>query len=83
MELNHYRLIFNNNQEFLVETSANSIKEFLAEATDKGMFGSSEFITLQLSKDADPILLKTSQLFSVQRVRKGAIGAQSKIWKVA
>ena len=83
MELNHFRLTFDNGQEFLVGTEVSTEKEFLDVATQKGFFGSSEFISLQLSKESEPILLKSSKLFSIQRIRQGSIGAQSKIWKVA
>ena len=83
MELVHYRLTFDNQQEFFVESTEPNEAQFLKTLTSAGMFSSSEFISLRQSPESDPVFIKATKLFSVQRARKGIIGAQTKIWKVA
>jgi hypothetical protein len=39
------------------------------------------FIGLKL-KEGDPIYIKFDQLFSIQRVRDGIIGGQTKLWRL-
>jgi hypothetical protein len=80
MELNHYRLIFINNLEFMVE-SEHDLPSFIKNIHNSGLFKANDYITLQL-KSSEPLILKLSQLFSVQKIPKEALGAQMKFWRV-
>ena len=84
MELNdmsYYKLTFDNQQEFFVEAKESEVSGFLKGIADKGLFGGNAYITLQL-KDGEPLYMKTSKLFSVQKAPKVMIGAQTKVWRL-
>ena len=82
MELiSFYRLIFTNQQEFFIESDVKETDSFLKILTSAGVLGESAYIILQL-KDGDPIHMRSDKLFSVQRVQKGIVGAQTKLWRL-
>lgn len=80
MELNYYRLIFSNNQEFMVESNYDT--DGFIKGLNSGVFKSNDYISLQL-KEGEPLNLKMSQLFSVQKIAKTLVGNQTRIWRIA
>lgn len=82
MELkNYYRLTFDNQQEYFVESQQKEIASFLSDIAEKGLFSGNAYIVLQL-KDGDPMYMKSNKLFSVQKAHAGVIGAQTKLWRL-
>lgn len=83
MELNYYRLTFDNQQEFFVASEKANESDFLNTVSEKGLFSGNAYIILKLSEESDPVYIKATKLFSIQRARKGVIGAQTKLWRLA
>jgi len=79
MELNYYRLTFENNKEFLIKSNIDRMDKVLTTLTHGSL--TSSYISLQL-KGGDPLYIKKDRLFSVQRVGQLTIGAQSKVWEI-
>lgn len=82
MELrNYYKLTFDNQQEYFVESKQEETHAFLNDIAEKGLFSGNAYIVLKL-KEGDPVFIKSNKLFSVQRARDGVIGAQTKLWRL-
>jgi len=77
IEKNYYSLIFNNDKEFFVESTATDIRQFI-ESLNIGYTG--KFITLKRA-DSEPIYVSIETVFSVQKINNGVIGAQTKVWR--
>ena len=82
MELNHYRLIFNNKLEYLIETELDSVKSVLGHIRG-GLFNKSVEDVFQVQlKEGDPVYLFSFNLFSVQKVKESSISQQTRRWKL-
>lgn len=77
MELVYYRLIFENQREYLIETDILKLDKFTSKILDRD-----GYITLKLTDISEPINIKTASLFSIQLARDGEIGSQTKKWKL-
>lgn len=80
MELAYYRLIFDNQREFLVETEIDELDALVRKIDRDILMNKKEYISLQLSETSDPVLIRSARLFSVQRARD--ISPQSKKWRL-
>lgn len=83
MELNYWRLIFTNGQEFIVESEIPDRVKFLKHLEAKGLFGgAAKFLTLKKSEDTESLDIMTDKLFSVQKAKDGSLANQTKKWKL-
>lgn len=75
MELNHYRLTFDNNKEYLVKTDLGTSEKVMDYVLK------TRHLSLQL-QEGDPLHILKERLFSIQKVSDGIIGHQSKVWRL-
>lgn len=77
MELNHYKLIFDNNKEFLVSTDIDNTKS-VVDRLDQG-YG---YIIVQMDDDSEPLYISRERLFSVEKVTTTISKSYNKVWRL-
>jgi hypothetical protein len=80
MELECLRLVCTNGQEYIITNEENRSFKDVFNFLEKGLFGNNYF-ALQ-SKDHDPIYIRLDKIFSVQKVNRSIVGAQTRTWRL-
>lgn len=82
LDTTYYQLIFTTGQDFFVASDIDDKDKFLKMVDGDGLLRS-HYITLNLiNTQVQPIDLRADKLVSVQKVNKGIIGTQTKVWRL-
>lgn len=79
LETNYYKLTFDNKQEYIIGHKNASIGPVLKQLGE-GLLND-DYIEISY-KGNDPIFIKKSRLFSIQKQSKETIGTQTRVWVI-
>lgn len=81
MELTYFKIMFDNNREFLIASENTSVEDVYTQVTKTNPITNTGFIKLQQDEN-EPILINRGRLFSIEKITTKISKNYNKVWRL-